>query len=764
MPIAIGQITIADVHDGAMVEPQYASNTSETVPPSTGWGSSIPSPQIGTYIWKRERTVYGDGSFDEWGTPFRITGTKGDLGDVGPEGPQGPPGNPGRLGMYAVGTTLHLKGFADDGTLTADHGYLYVGDSRIAVPQFSKVLTGEGQGYIAFRASSNGFEVAKIIADGSSSRWEDYNDGSMIDTTGFLVIGSFVKNGTVVHSLRTFAPLDTASFERAHFMDILASNDWPDVNRWAQANGIGTVFGKIAALEAFYNKLFANEIEMSASGVVRSANYSELDGIPSEGFQLRSLGGILKAVAAILKSATISDATITGSTKIDLADSAESLFRTQYGSSGTGSYSAPAKTRWRASDACAAISAGTEGTATVDGSSSVYAKYFRATAASRFEIIHLTGATGNRSYTVEVSGQYHFRAYTPWGLGQGSDGATIRINGVAIFDGSGEGLWETTRDLAAGDVVYCEFRQNYGLGDVIFSFVEDAIVLFSGDTAELGTGSLISSMLAVRNTEAAYAMSVVLGTHFTSSAHLTLAGIDAWYHALADGQTLPCTASSTVQVGGVPYTAKYLSRASGLLTLITVEGEVFTFTAPANSTDPATRGWHDIAGTIYPAGEIRGLAVGNLIPIGSGKEVGAANNRFNYGYFQTVDAPTLRGTTVDAATVDGDTVNADVLNLAGKRGYAIRAWANTNNGSMRVGQGISSTSRRSTGVYRFNLSPAMPDTNYAVVGTARDINTNDNNVSVAFRAGDAKTTTYFDVTVSISAYYDTSELNVMVIR
>ena len=147
-------------------------------------------------------------------------------------------------------------------------------------------------------------------------------------------------------------------------------------------------------------------------------------------------------------------------------------------------------------------------------------------------------------------------------------------------------------------------------------------------------------------------------------------------------------------------------------------------------------------------------------------DIGQSTKRFRSLYLsgELVSGSVSTGNISSSQTVSASTVTTTNLTIAGRTGYAVRAWANTNNGAMRRGQGISSTSRRSTGVYRFNLSPAMPDTDYVVVGMARDVNTNDNNVCVAFRAADAKTTTYFDVTVSANGYYDSSEVDVVVLR
>ena len=47
-------------------------------------------------------------------------------------------------------------------------------------------------------------------------------------------------------------------------MDILGSGDLHNINVWAEATGIDTIFESIAILEAFINKLVANNIEIGS--------------------------------------------------------------------------------------------------------------------------------------------------------------------------------------------------------------------------------------------------------------------------------------------------------------------------------------------------------------------------------------------------------------------------------------------------------------------------------------------------------------------
>lgn len=187
----------------------------------------------------------------------------GPQGDPGPQGNRGPAGSLGELGFYAVNQTLYVKGFAEDGSLTLDHGYLYIEETRYTVPQFQQDLSAEGKGYVVFNGES--LEIVKLRSD-TTSRWTKYNSDAAV-SGNFWIIASFKKTGTVIHNIQKHIPQDTSSFQVSHFMEILGSEDLHNINVWAQANGIDTIFESIAMLEAFINKLVANNIEIgSANG------------------------------------------------------------------------------------------------------------------------------------------------------------------------------------------------------------------------------------------------------------------------------------------------------------------------------------------------------------------------------------------------------------------------------------------------------------------------------------------------------------------
>lgn len=74
------------------VDVEYASGTSNTTPPETGWSTNSPEWQDDRYIWQRTVTTMADGS-KSISDPTCIQGAEGQQGE---QGIQGPPGEDGQ--------------------------------------------------------------------------------------------------------------------------------------------------------------------------------------------------------------------------------------------------------------------------------------------------------------------------------------------------------------------------------------------------------------------------------------------------------------------------------------------------------------------------------------------------------------------------------------------------------------------------------------------------------------------------------------------
>jgi hypothetical protein len=207
--------------------------------------------------------VHADGTFGSWGSAVRITGAIGQPGapgEAGPAGPAGPPGNPGQLGIHAEGTTLYVKGYAEDGTLSASQGYIHVGLDRITVPAYSETLADGGQGYVVWTGSS--VKYAKMVPNGSTLEWKDYETLALIGTPEY-VLGRFQKEGTAIFDIQVMSPISPAMFTKEHFMQVLATEGWEDMGTWAQALGVAQVFESLAVWDFFANRIKTNNLEVS---------------------------------------------------------------------------------------------------------------------------------------------------------------------------------------------------------------------------------------------------------------------------------------------------------------------------------------------------------------------------------------------------------------------------------------------------------------------------------------------------------------------
>lgn len=82
---------------------QYASNTSGTVAPTSGWATTIPAASPGHYVWTKYTWTYTDSTTEAGYSVGKIgetgqTGQKGDTGPRGSTGATGPKGDPGPQG------------------------------------------------------------------------------------------------------------------------------------------------------------------------------------------------------------------------------------------------------------------------------------------------------------------------------------------------------------------------------------------------------------------------------------------------------------------------------------------------------------------------------------------------------------------------------------------------------------------------------------------------------------------------------------------
>lgn len=231
-----------------------AGNTWHDTPPAT--------TTTNKYLWNYEIINWSTGTTPTYVEPF-VIGVHGATGAKGEQGIQGPAGTPGFLGLYAEGETLHLKGYGADGVLDQSVGYIYAGGERIAVPATSLTLTGEGTGYILFNNTwIDKVVFAKMTPQPDTVDWVAYNNplADAYSTTNTYVIGKFQKDNTGIHDEVIISPVGCKDYTTAHFMEIIATEDWASFQTWAEALNVTQTFERLAAYEAFIGKLFARNV------------------------------------------------------------------------------------------------------------------------------------------------------------------------------------------------------------------------------------------------------------------------------------------------------------------------------------------------------------------------------------------------------------------------------------------------------------------------------------------------------------------------
>jgi hypothetical protein len=766
MPLASASYAITKLNDGLTTFYQYAKHTSNTTPPTTGWSDLVPSSEAGKFIWRREARALSLGLIGsgDWGGVICLTGATGDPGATGKgivsitqeyyqsdsmlvleggswgesvpawsngkytwtrtrtdfsdstsattdpvcvTGPPGVNGNPGQLGIYAEGSTLIVKGFAEDGTLTASQGYIYVGDSRITVPAYSQQLTGEGQGYVVWDGTS--VQFAKMQLQSSSIKWLLYNGSTEIYPS--IIIGKFEKVGSDIFSEIIFEPLSVDQYNKSHFMEILSEHDWTELEAWADALGIQQVFRSIAAWQIFTDELIANtgfidklgtkELVLKDNGYIQSDAFSWEAG-NRNGFKLDSNGN-LKAVSAELTQATI-----------DASDNSGTLLKTQYGADG-GTAQASSPSRWMGSDAYALEAHATTKTVTYDGAS-CNARWLNSLLLSILGLSYVYAQTWTCTYT----GRYKFTL----GGGKGYYGwYSVTRGGVEIYSYAwGGSTYDVTHELLVGDIVEIGHdHQEYSWASCAFVGVgsndNPGIVIYTGT---LSYGPTIIEVIYADQLLAISKRFIV--DTWDSNDHLSMAPVTGWDSALLQlNIAMPCDPAHKITYDGNTYSPYSLLKTSTSLALSTMEGPTFTMSRTVETTNLATKGWYPIAGTLYFLSEERGLLTDNIIPAKSSLSVGTPTLPFNMGNFN-----------IGNFNIGNfNEVNTTSLVQDGEEAYACRAWVNFNgktnvsgNCTINGSQGISSVADNgSSGQYTVNFSFTMLDNTYGVTAMAIDSTT-----------------------------------------
>ena len=123
----------------------YASSTSGTIPPTSGWLSQIPSVPAGQYLWTKTTWSYTDNTSE---TGFSVAkmgdnGQKGAKGDPGPKGDRGEKGEKGDRGERGLQGLQGLQGVKGDQGIPGTKG----ADGRTQYTHIAYADTISGSGF-----------------------------------------------------------------------------------------------------------------------------------------------------------------------------------------------------------------------------------------------------------------------------------------------------------------------------------------------------------------------------------------------------------------------------------------------------------------------------------------------------------------------------------------------------------------------------------------------------------------------------------------
>lgn len=639
MALASASFTLIKVDDGSGWDRQYAVNTSGTTAPTMGWTATRPAPQAGKYIWMRERTANADGTYGAWETPVCLTGDKGETGEQGATGPQGPAGTPGFLGVNVSGTTIQVRGFDANGAFTAPTGKIYYRGFCCDVLANSYAPSPTGEGWILVDTttpSSCTVEFRKLQpqssgGNGAVMQWVDYNTGTV--PSSFLnrcVIGKFSRSAGGVVTAELVDIQSTSELLNNRFMQILATAETSTevtLNTWAKAMGCEKVFDRVAMLEAFVNKLFANKIELLGSMFSFGYSKGDIDKTDKRGFYFDAEG------YSEWQFMRAKNASIEG--QFTAQDAEGVVLKTQPGGEANAIACSP-KSRWDINLLIKVVN-NSWIVCTKNGTQLIlYRSIYDGFAPRTGGYLPLYDGGGDlnylptnlRHFTIQEDGEYFI------GVNARSFSPNIKINDSTVASGVAyQNSW--SGKLKHGDDVF--YFANHAtislkVFDEPFLYQTRETVVYEPNPNPDGLYKveLYSDYTGIIPPGTKLDWDLQVDTRFNSADYLDYAPVTGWYDNIPMNRTVDARSDSAVTIDGVSKTVAYVTKTPGSLLLAFTDYTSVTLSAPADTADVATVGWHDISGTIYTQAEARGVVVDNLIPSAdAAKNIGSGMLKFN---------------------------------------------------------------------------------------------------------------------------------------
>jgi hypothetical protein len=595
-----------------------------------------------------------------------VQGPQGEIGGQGPIGPQGPAGTPGYLGLKVTnGNTLSIMGFDSNGELVSNTGYLYIGDTRFEIQTFSQSLTADGKGYVIFDGMN--IKFVKLFINENSSNWVQFNDSNTIITSNFWIIGSFnITNGIIIDK-EIFYPQKKEEFELNQFMNILASNNIDNINSWANSNGISAVFEKIAILEAFINKLVANQLRVGG-------------GSESNGFLFKVEENNGQAIiAAYYNSKMIfsidgntGEVNIEGKGNFNGLIDSEPLTSQQF-ENGDPYPSTPSKSIWSTDELYNELTsititeaiqsaAGSYGGKIINGITRLYSEQNRAVIKSYIETTEYLFIASSNVLTEEIAlasyvvPPYAYKTSIAIDVFKGTklsaigNGVFFYVDGAEIYksdwiSSSYYATYSFYGDIPAGSVISIVIKAQNGQNqNYATKYKNIAIRTYSTIT---GKGVFLKytdgTYGIIRDSQYRNDVFSLTSPSWVSSGNLNyISGTDFYnsFSGLALGVAIPCSGSLTINGGG--YTLQtvnpiYVKRTSTNIQFQMTNGSFITVEKWAGL--PSSFGVYiALSCSITTIGQLSAIKFNNLLPKTSSAAIGQDGNRIGSVFVTTLNA------------------------------------------------------------------------------------------------------------------------------
>ncbi|MCT0086720.1 hypothetical protein EFK44_13375, partial [Lactococcus lactis subsp. lactis] len=160
----------------------YAGSTSGTTAPTSGWTSTVPMVEAGSYLWTKTVWAYTDNTSE---TGYSVA----KMGNTGPTGPAGPPGSNGDPGKVVSDTepTTRFKGLT----------WKYLGTSDLTASDGTVILSGT-----EYYWSGTNWILSEINAHNINGNNLKITDGEFISktTNGPVTTSTEIKDNHIAIS------------------------------------------------------------------------------------------------------------------------------------------------------------------------------------------------------------------------------------------------------------------------------------------------------------------------------------------------------------------------------------------------------------------------------------------------------------------------------------------------------------------------------------------------------------------------------------